>query len=149
MTTPVNLFGQNLQLAFKELIEEKLQEVSSGATVVQQEDNTPFDTPRVIVDCSDIEEAVFQSGIYKITARFIVHVNLDAADSTDQDEPDSYANLFGYVMDVLQRTDLKEALINEGGLQIMGLALGAGKLDEIGEREWIKSVEMEVFGFSI
>ena len=101
--------------------------------------------PAVAFSASNAEEAVFQSGIYKVTCALTMRFDLDAkAGALLQ-----IKQLSAACQDVLQLTNLV-ALLNATGLVVVnGTVMGPQALNDFGDRYAERIFDVDVFGFSV
>jgi hypothetical protein len=106
--------------------------------------------PRVAVHVANGEEAIYQSGIYTCPLTIRCHTDID--DGTTQFSAQKRAAaeaLFGRVLDVIQWTTLKAELDATGKVFIHGFGSPSLSHTQIGEREWIDEVTLDVVGFAL
>lgn len=115
--------------------------------------------PSVYVAVESMEEALYQTAIYRAVVRVTVVSDADA--NTPEGEPVSdnpvqdMVDLMGKVMDALQQVDLGNQLRATGLVGVSkgnrdGLVLGdvSGAEFDSDARQWVQSVTLEVFGYS-
>jgi len=113
------------------------------AKIVRGEDNQVQELPLIVVSCSGGEEAIFQSGIYSVKLSATVKVDLDSG------SPNLSAQLFGAVFDVFQMTDLMKQINDLGNILIKGIVLLEHSVEDVGDRQWNKTVSSEFFGYAV
>lgn len=146
MSEPINLFEKYLQLELQKFMQSQI-----TTPVFVGEDNSIVVLPRVIINATGGPEAVFRSGIYQNTVEILTKVNLDGG--AGEETPEFSRILFGQVLDVLQKIDLREQLMQSGNLFLSaptGIVLGNQRSLEIDteKRAWVRAVECDFFGFS-
>ena len=155
MSAPYNKFPAALEAAFVALLQHAdaalpatVQPTGSAVaaavtvTVAKSEDLAKF--PRIVVQCGQAKEAIYQSGIYRAPLTITVLTDIDTADA-------SIANsLFAKVADVCQWVDLKERLNALGTVFIHGFGdVTLSPNETLGDRQWQESVQLDVVGFAL
>lgn len=123
---------------------------------------TPLTLPRIAVYALACREPdwAYKLGIYQCTLKIEIKSDMDAPLSAvpPRNPADDHIDLFGKVMDVLQRSDLRHALMQLGDIFILsdgsgddnqhgGIVLGDLRPDQVGDRFWLGDVEIDFYGF--
>jgi hypothetical protein len=141
MGYPANDIKNRMELAILQVLQASMTGLPA-TTWAQADDATVEIFPRVIASLQHAEEAIYQTGNYQmtiqITCKEALYTGTPAADMA------TYAK----VLDVLQNKGLVTLLNNTGYMTIQGIVLGEQALEEVGERQWIKRVDCDFFGFA-
>ena len=140
MASEVNIFENTLETVLLAIMEEGLPNI---VHVVRGESDKVELLPLCSVTTTELEEEIYQSGIYRATVEFTLKDDLDKGSPTES------AELFAEVLDLLQNPDLKAEMNDNPTIFIHGIVLGTQRASEIGDRMWIKSVSCEFFGYAV
>ena len=170
MSQLYNIYAEQLETAFIQLIRQWMMarvdfapvlsivnQVGEGYGFAPIEDGDPNietpaelqkNKPMISIATESSVEAVYQSGIYSNTLEFTTVVDLDTGG------PQQARVLFTALLDCLQQPSLVSqlnAMTDDNGnalVVVRGVVIGQQRLSQQNERDWLKTVSMEVFGFS-
>jgi hypothetical protein len=154
MTTPINLFEENVKVNLAGLLTTAASGAGLECTIKLAEETDKKTRPVIIVTSAQAEEAIFRSGIYQLGVEVTVEVDIDNQPDDQAPDPkhtprDLPGTIMGVTMDVLQQSDLKAQMVAAGGLFLHGVVLtGQPKLNELGDRIWSKTASMDFFGYA-
>lgn len=148
MPLVLNTFDSGVTLALVDRLSSYLRGLGDDmtATVVPQETADVQQLPLVVVSATELEEVIFQSGVYRVAIDIGIRVDMDAG------SPDQLRKLTGAVLDCLQQDDLPaqlSAVVDEFGRAlcvVQGTVLEQSRLEDIGDRQWRRVVSVNVFG---
>lgn len=143
MPAALNIFEHNVETALLGILEANVTGIAAPVKFARGEDASIKTLPMVVVSSVDLEEIIYQSGNYRVTVEIIT------TDDLDSGSPQESALLFAKVLDALQMVNLKELMNDTGLVVIQGIVLGAQKVNDLGDRQWQKTVSIEFFGFAI
>lgn len=101
-----------------------------------------FVLPRVTISTGPGVEALYQSGIYRVPLILTAATDIDTTHRREAED------IFGWLMDFVQRIDLKEALTQTGLIFVHGFLEPEPNRNQVGDREWLDEVSLPVVGFA-
>jgi hypothetical protein len=137
-----NTFQIALEDAFVQLLQSPTAEIPAGTHIATGKSEDINLLPRIVVATGNLTEAIYQSGIYRANVEIICKTSIDAGDR------DSASELFGKVADMVQRTNLRQDLIDTGKVYVHGLMEPTIDHNAYGDREWADTIRIQVVGMS-
>ena len=144
---PANQFDGALLLALQSFLRGVLGPLAPSGVEIRKTGDTGTQTlPLVALSVVEMEEVVFESGIYRANVQAELRWDIDPEEGQAPFDSDA---AYGALVNAFQTVDLKTELRLKGGLQIDGAVLGRLEPAEAGDRMWLRRVQCEFFGYSV
>lgn len=149
--TIFNTFDSGLELAIVSKLGTYLTALSFSPAprVVAGRTTAVQDLPAVVVAATELEEVVYQSGVYRCAIDLEVRIDMDGTNAVAL-----CRTLPAAVLDFIQQTDLASQLsgvVDGDGnkyVSIKGIVPNIAQLNDVGDRRWSKRFAVDFFGFA-